>query len=198
MSPKLVNNEFIFADERVMRWPVEGSVARGELETDSELYRGIKKDYKPTVSVTTARGPIQTSLSGKQEPTASMPAGEDVSKFVTTFPASIEVNDELLARGQERFNIYCTACHGYAGNGDGLVNQRAVALAANSKATWTKAKSLHDPTVKDAEKNPVGRIFDTITNGRSTMGPYRDQIPAEDRWAIVAYVKALQETGIEP
>jgi hypothetical protein len=52
--------------------------------------------------------------------------------------------------------------------------------------------------VKDAEKNPVGRIFDTITNGRSTMGPYGNQIPVNDRWAIVAYVKALQETGIEP
>ena len=117
---------------------------------------------------------------------------------MTEFPEDIEINETTLARGQQRFNIYCSVCHGYAGNGDGLVNQRAEALGASGKAQWTAAKSLHDPTVKDPEKNPVGRIFDTITNGRTTMGPYGDQIPVEDRWLIVAYVKALQETGIEP
>ena len=118
--------------------------------------------------------------------------------YVTDFPADITVDADFVARGQQRFNIYCTACHGYSGNGDGLVNQRALALAATGKATWTPAKSLHDPIVKDAAKNPVGRLFDTISNGRSTMGPYGDQIPPMDRWAIVAYVKALQETGIQP
>jgi len=71
-------------------------------------------------------------------------------------------------------------------------------LAGTGKATWTAAKSLHDPIVKDPAQNPVGRLFDTITNGRSMMGPYKSQIPAKDRWAIVAYVKALQETGIQP
>jgi hypothetical protein len=54
---------------------------------------------------------------------------------------------------------------------------------------------LHDPAVK---VQPVGRIYDTISNGRNSMGPYRSQIPVEDRWAIVLYVKALQETGIQP
>lgn len=199
VSPKLVNKDFLFADERAMRAPVEGAVARGHLEADTEMYQGIKKDYTPTVSVTTARGPVNTSLApNRDDEKAAEPAGEDVSMFVTSFPEGIEVNDALLARGQNRFNIYCTACHGYAGNGDGLVNQRAIALAANSKATWTAAKSLHDPVVKDETKNPVGRLFDTITNGRATMGPYGSQIPAEDRWAIVAYVKALQATGIKP
>ena len=70
-----------------------------------------------------------------------------------------------------------------------------MALNAAGQAAWTAAKSLHDPEVK---KNAVGRIYDTITNGRGTMGPYRRQITIEDRWAIVAYVKALQATGIEP
>ncbi len=201
MSP-LVNNQFLFTDERTMRAPVEGSVARGELQTDTEFYQGIKKDYKPAVSVTTVGGPVLTSLGPNpqdQDPAApATPAAEDVSMFVDEFPPGIEVNEELLARGQQRFNIYCSVCHGYSGNGDGLVNQRAVALAANSKATWTTAKSLHDPIVKDPKQNPLGRIFDTITHGRSTMGPYGDQIPPQDRWAIVAYVKALQETGIQP
>jgi mono/diheme cytochrome c family protein len=89
------------------------------------------------------------------------------------------------------FNINCSVCHGYAGEGDGLVNQRAMALAVNGTATWTTAKSLYDPTVIE---QPVGRIFDTITNGRATMGPYGSRISPQDRWAIVLYVKALQET----
>ena len=103
----------------------------------------------------------------------------------------------MLDRGQQRFEIYCAACHGYAGAGNGLVNQRAMALAASGAATWTSARSLHEADVKDDAKNPVGRIYDTITNGRGNMGPYKAQIPVQDRWAIVAYVKALQETGIK-
>ena len=71
-------------------------------------------------------------------------------------------------------------------------------MSASGKAAWTAAKSLHEPDVKSNDKNPVGRIFDTISNGRSSMGPYKDQISVEDRWAIVAYVKALQATGIQP
>ncbi|MFT7631345.1 MAG: mono/diheme cytochrome c family protein [Mariniblastus sp.] len=198
LSPILAKKS-LFADDRAMRQPVEGSVARGQLQADTEMYQGIKQDFTPTISVTATVASARTSVGNAQdEAAAPAPAAEDVSKYITEFPAGIEVNAELLARGQERFNIYCTACHGYSGNGDGLVNQRALALAATSKATWTKAKSMHDPLVEDDAKNPVGRIFDTITNGRATMGPYGDQIPAADRWAIVAYVKALQETGIEP
>jgi len=188
----------VFADVRAMRLPVEGSIARDQLDIDSEMNRGIKKDYTPTVSVSTPTGSVRTSLGTGQDEDTPAAAAEDVSMFVTTFPADIEITEAFLKRGQQRFDIYCTACHGYSGNGDGLVNDRALALAATGKATWTKAKSLHDPLVKDDAKNPVGRIFDTITNGRATMGPYGNQIPVADRWAIVAYVKALQGTGIEP
>lgn len=199
MSPVLVNNEFLFSDERAMRAPVAGSVARGELQADTEMYQGIKQNAQTPVSVTSTNNSVRTSLGSiTQDQDPATPAAEDLSKYVTEFPEGVEVNAEFLARGQERFNIYCAVCHGYSGNGDGLVNQRAIALATNSKATWTAAKSLHDPIVKDPAQNPLGRIFDTITNGRSTMGPYGDQIPPMDRWAIVAYVKALQETGIEP
>jgi mono/diheme cytochrome c family protein len=115
--------------------------------------------------------------------------------WMTQFPEGVEVSLATLNRGQARFEIYCSVCHGYDGNGGGLVNQRALALNVNGKAAWTEAKSLHDPTIK---VQPVGRIFDTISNGRGTMGPYHSQIPIADRWAIVMYVKALQETGIQP
>jgi mono/diheme cytochrome c family protein len=132
-----------------------------------------------------------------QEPVAKSDAAAEVAEpnWVTAFPEEVTVDKTLLKRGQQRFNIYCSACHGYNGNGDGLVNQRAMALNASGSAAWTTAKSLHDPKVMI---QPVGRIYDTITNGRTSMGPYRDQIPTADRWAIVAYVKALQGTGIKP
>ena len=192
----MVGGKNLFMDQRAMRAPLEGSVAWDHLESDSEMFQGIKADYKPVATVTTPTGSARTSLAPGQD--GADPLKEDLSKYVTSFPEGIEINAEFLAHGQNRFNIYCSACHGYSGNGDGLVNQRAIALAGTSKASWTSAKSLHDPTVKDPAQNPVGRIFDTITNGRSTMGPYKSQITAKDRWAIVAYVKALQETGIKP
>ena len=163
------SNPHLFADMRAMRQPVVGSIPYGHLETDSHFFQGLKAGVKPT------------------------PGQENIADYATEFPAEIEVNAKLLARGKQRFEIYCSACHGYAGQGDGLVNQRAMGLAAGGKATWTTAKSLHDPVVK---QNPLGRLFNTISYGRGTMGPYKDQITPADRWAIVAYIKALQETGL--
>ena len=190
----LVDGDRLFIDNRAMRQPVEGSVRMGDLQTDSEMFQGIKKEFRGA-ALAQLRNSYHVSLNGQEEDAA---AEENLDQWMTTFPAGIEVNEELLQRGRARFEIYCAVCHGYAGNGDGLVNQRAMALNATGKATWTAAKSLHDPVVKDPSKNPIGRIYDTITNGRANMGPYKDQIPMADRWAIVAYVKALQETGIEP
>ena len=192
--------DLMYADLRSARRPVDGAVAFGSLDTDSELNYGIKKDFAHTIS---SRKNMRASLSDqekKAEAGGAAPAAdatENMDQWVTTFPEGVEVNEDLLTRGQQRFNIYCAACHGYAGQGDGLVNQKALALAANGDATWTAARSLHDAEVKGDAKNPVGRIFDTITNGRANMGPYKSQIPVADRWAIVAYVRALQETGLK-
>ena len=162
-------NIYLFSDGRSNRRPVAGSIRWGGLKDDRELHEGIRADYD-----------------GAGE-------DEDLSKYVTEFPQGLTVDVDFIKRGQERFNIYCSACHGYAGQGDGLVNQRAVALNVNGDASWTAAKSLHDVEVVDEQKNPLGRIYETITDGRNTMGPYRAQISLRDRWAIVAYVKALQQ-----
>lgn len=96
----------------------------------------------------------------------------------------------VIIRGQQRFNIYCAPCHGLTGDGSGLVTKRAIDELRQTD-TWAQPKSMYDPTVLP---QPVGQIFGTITHGKARMPSYAAQIPTEDRWAIVAYVKALQRS----
>lgn len=183
VSPALAGAEgsTLFADGRVMRPDVPGTVALGELRLSDPLFRGYEQG--------TAVEPGATDEEGNPlEP-----------EWVTAFPSDVddagdpvlEVNEAMMARGQRQYGIYCAPCHGYAGYGDGLVSRRGLDLTVQGLAAWNQAKSLHDPMVVD---QAVGKIFDTISNGRNTMGPYRSQITVEDRWAIVLYVKALQAT----
>lgn len=113
--------------------------------------------------------------------------------WAKTFPPSVPVTMELVRRGQDRFNIYCRPCHGAAGYGDGMVNRRAMELmgAGVNGTTWVQPKSVHEQQIRE---QPVGQLFNTVTNGVRTMPSYGDQIPVRDRWAIVAYVKALQRS----
>lgn len=106
------------------------------------------------------------------------------STFTTTFP--VPVTEALLARGQERYDIHCSACHGLGGRGDGMVHRRAEQLA---QGTWTPPTDLTTETVVNREH---GHIYNTIANGIRNMPAYGHQIPVSDRWAIVAYVRALQ------
>ena len=89
---------------------------------------------------------------------------------------------DFVKRGQERYDINCAICHGRAGAGDGVVK---------SFGLMTVASLLAQPIAEQ----PDGRIYNTITHGRSTMGAYGPVITIEDRWAIVAYVRALQKAG---
>jgi len=113
--------------------------------------------------------------------------------WATTFPPQVQVNLDLIRRGQDRFNIYCALCHGYAGYGDGMVNQRAMQLVNRgvNGTTWVQPKNMHEQLIRE---QPLGQTFNTITNGVRNMSGYAAQIPTEDRWAIVAYVKALQRS----
>lgn len=119
---------------------------------------------------------------------------DEAGEWATTFP--MELDRALLERGRERFNIYCSACHGYSGFGDGIVHQRANRLVNNitgpvNGTTWVQPKSLHEDAVRT---QPPGQIFNTVSYGIRTMAGYAPQIPVQDRWAIVAYVKALQRS----
>lgn len=175
--------EWVFADQRAMRGEVPGTVIRGQLRDGSAYFTGIAA---PDGTAGLSADHHYVSTKTEQDP--ATPAEPN---WVTTFPERFTVSEESMARGKQRFDIYCAVCHGTTGAGDGLVNQRAMTLNALQRAAWTTAKSLHDHTVIN---QPVGRIFDTITNGRGTMGPYKSQIPVEDRWAIALYVKALQDS----
>ncbi len=103
------------------------------------------------------------------------------TNFVATIP--VPVTEQLMARGQQRFGIYCLPCHGPQGDGKGIVQ----------KYGYATVKTLHDKLVV---VQPDGEIFNTITYGKSTMYSYGSQISIEDRWAIVAYVRALQRSHL--
>ena len=92
-------------------------------------------------------------------------------------PATIDA--ALLQRGQERFNIFCTPCHGVAGNGGGMIVQRG----------FPPAPSLVEGTLRQAKAQV---FYDTITNGHGAMYSYADRVSPVDRWAVIAYIRALQ------
>ena len=122
------------------------------------------RSERPLVENTVARGSI----------------AEDalfVPKDSNAFP--LPVNRELLERGQDRYKIFCTPCHGLQGDGNGMVAMRGM----------KHPPSFHQDRLRQA---PNGYFFDNITNGFGAMYGYSAQIPPRDRWAIIAYVRALQ------
>lgn len=107
-------------------------------------------------------------------------------EWITGLPAQLEVTPALVDRGQERFNIYCAPCHGYDGAGQGIIPARVAAIGG----AWP-ARNLTDPKTGVIQMRN-GQLFNTISNGFNSMMGYASQIPVEDRWAIVLYVRALQ------
>jgi len=148
----------LFADGRAMRLPVPGTVARGDLAEDPAYYRGVTSD----------------EWTGAEPP------------WVTAI--SVAVTREVLGRGRQRFDVFCSTCHGLTGEGNGPTAVRADEL---QEGTWTPPPSFHSDQVRG---RPVGSIFNTITRGIRTMPAYGTQIPVADRWAIVAYLRALQRS----
>ncbi len=108
-------------------------------------------------------------------------AGKVGEQFAKGFPAGITVDGKLLARGRDRYDIYCAVCHGANGDGNGITKKYGMG------ATPT----YHDDRLHSM---PEGEIYNTITNGKNTMLPYADKLSPDDRWAVVAYVRALQRS----
>ena len=102
--------------------------------------------------------------------------------LVDRLPDSIPLNAETLHRGQERFNIYCSPCHGRLGDGKGMIAQRGFALR----------KAPGNYHTEKLRKMPLGHFYDVITNGFGVMYSYSSRIEPEDRWKIAAYIRVLQ------
>ncbi|MCB1024929.1 MAG: cytochrome c [Acidobacteria bacterium] len=154
-----------FSNNSGMRELPEGTVARGHLYENKPLYTGKKENADPNIQVETT-----VDSSG--------------NTLVTSFPNDVEefpipVTQELIDRGQSRYNIYCIVCHGPVGKGDGMVVRRG----------FPQPPTYHDDRLRNA---PVGHFFDVMTNGWGRMNSYAAQVPVADRWAIVAYIRALQ------
>ena len=150
---------------------------------DQPKYRGLRgsdffpngQSARPLVSNTIARGHLNEDR--------LLMTGKDGASDTTVFP--FPVTERVMARGQERFNIYCSPCHGQTGMGDGMVVRRG----------FRRPPSFSEERLRTAA---IGHFYDVITNGIGAMADYQTQVPVDDRWAIVAYVRALQLSAYAP
>ena len=153
-----------YKDGRSSREMPSGTVARGQLRDNKGFYTG-KVDNPSTVAAETTMDASGNSV------VSSFP--NDIEEF------PIPVTKELVDRGQERYNIHCIVCHGPLGSGDGMIVRRG----------FSKPPTFHDERLRNA---PVGHFFDVIANGWGKMSSYAYQVQPADRWAIAAYIRALQ------
>lgn len=165
---KVYKQSDFFADGRASRDLPQGTVPRGFLRENKAFYTGKKENADPNAQVQTT-----TDASGNTL-ISSFP--NDIVNFSD---AGITVTKEMLDRGEERYRVFCIVCHGPVGNGDGMIVRRG----------FTKPPTYNDDRLRNA---PVGHFFDVITNGQGRMNSYAAQVPVADRWAIVAYIRALQ------
>jgi mono/diheme cytochrome c family protein len=150
-----------FADHRTMRSPVPGTIARDRYEEDPSVSSGLLEGQDGYVLIV--------------PPTVVQHAGG---------------LEKLVARGQERFTIYCAPCHGQTGDGKGMVVCRRARVTDPCQSRgFPPLPSYEDPRIRQM---PDGQLFATITHGVRTMPAYGPQIPVPDRWAIVSYVRALE------
>ncbi|MFM7148656.1 MAG: c-type cytochrome [Gemmataceae bacterium] len=144
-----------FPDGRSSRPVVDGTVARGQLKTDTVLWEG--RDAK--------------------------------GELTEVFP--FEITDKVLERGKQRYEVFCSVCHGMTGQGDGRIVKRGFTVPPNYITDLSRGYKLRGQDKKLTDV-PVGYIFEVITKGYGAMADHASQIPVPDRWAIAAYVRALQ------
>ena len=121
--------------------------------------------------------PVHTVARGQLHADEVFFTGMRNGKLVAEIPGRITT--AMIERGRERFNIHCAVCHGFTGTGDGMIVQRGFPLPP----------SFHSERLRAA---PAGHFFDVMTRGYGVMYPYVSRVSPEDRWAIVAYVRAIQ------
>lgn len=158
----------LFADGNSSRPQVAGTVPRS-----SGALAGTSSGRRGTVDPVTPPGPAV----GVDDEGQSLAQGGPATVPVYSNP--LPITSALLARGRERFNIYCAPCHSTAGDGDGMIARRG----------FPAPPSYHTERLRNA---PDSHFYQVISNGYGIMYPYADRITPQDRWAIVAYIRALQ------
>jgi mono/diheme cytochrome c family protein len=136
------------------------------------FFEDNRADRQP-VEGTVSRGDLQADIAYYQ-------GIVDNGNFVSKIPATVSA--ELIMRGKERYNIYCSMCHGGTGVGNGIITNYGI----------VPPPSFYDERIVNM---PDGEIYSAIYNGVRTMSSYRHQIPVEDRWAIVSYIRTLQRSN---
>ena len=149
-----------------------------------EMYDQPKVEpYEATATLTSGlsqQTPIEGTVArGELRADQHLYQGKIAGLFAEGFPFKLTADD--LQRGRQRFNIYCSMCHGYGGAGDGIIVKHGLRAPP----------SIHVKRLREIEP---GYLFDVITHGYATMGPYRDKIAPKDRWRIVGYLRALQRS----
>jgi mono/diheme cytochrome c family protein len=165
----------LFSDKQASRPLESGTVARGSLVDNSAFFTGAKRiEIQPAwVGALIGAGRVWNVV------VLAAPREEPVGEF------PFQITEEVMKRGQERFNIYCAICHDRVGTGHGRIVQRG----------YIRPPSYHTDRLRQA---PVGHFFQVITRGFGAMPDYAQQIAPSDRWAIIAYIRALQESQNTP
>jgi len=181
----------LFADRRVQRPPVPGTIARGELDLADPYYLGYDPDKTAALEIADATRMVAFKLQDPaQDPAAQdpIPAAPAEPNYAWLTEAPIEATDELFALGKKKFETNCAVCHGFGGYGDGLVSQRAVNLA---QGYWLQPTSMHEDRI---QKQTIGRIYYTVANGKGKMAGYASSLTPRERWAVALYVRVLQRS----
>ncbi len=163
-----------FEDGRAARPVVAGTIARGHLRTDLHLFAGRVSPERDVAAL-----PAAILGAGAADPRA-LPAvalAAEGPPPVDTFP--FPITEKVLRHGRNRYMIYCVVCHDPLGTGHGMIVQRG----------YTEPPSYHIKRLREA---PVGHFYEVMTMGYGSMPDYRQQVPPRDRWAIAAYIRALQ------
>ena len=166
------------------------------VKTETRIQVVPDMDSQPKFKAQSVNPFFSDGRSARQWPASTVPRSLDAqaaelppgmfpdSTYVTEFP--LQVDEALLARGRERYDIFCATCHGLTGAGDGMISRRAEKLA---QGTWTPPTDIATQPVIDRQH---GYLYNVIANGVRNMPGYGHQIEPRDRWAIVAYLRALQ------
>ena len=177
MNTKLLKRKFLYRSLFGIASLILTGCELRQAMYDQEKYEPLEKSsffadgqsWRPQVEGTVARGELREDTHFYE--------GIVNGELSNVLP--IDLNKEVLERGQQRYNIYCSPCHDRTGQGNGIIVKRGL----------KQPTSFHDDRLKDM---PVGYFFDVITNGYGVMYSYASRVPTKDRWAIAAYIRTLQ------